>query len=547
LGIKDPQCGCALRKQEDQSRISGTSLSSVVVRNHRLVQVVAFYAGIFAPPGALVLCLSPGTYIGFQTLPTWALETSGWRHKNVIPVSSKPYVYDQIPHNHIRLLKTTAVEPRIVCSLEIYPLEDAPPFHAVSYAWGDANVTHIAILCDGRELLVTPHLHEGLRCLIISARPEFLWIDAICINQQNDIEKAHQVTPMHTIFKTAAEVLVWLGAADETSGLAMGTISRLHKLMDTLSDHFNDYPATFAQHGLAPPDDGAWSAINKLLNRSWMGRLWVMQGVVLAKQLSVFCGFNGMKWDDFAEFCVKYKGLREVFNSNFPRDNLFDEMMRRFDNGSVVVVGIEGLREGHLSNRPFDFMSYVEIARYKSCQNPVDHIYGLLGFAEGRDGIFREGIPIDYSPEAIAQYWKIFALYGKIGISLRPGLRLLGSTSSKIRPEGLPSWCPNLTCQGDTFRMPIEYRAWPLPDSKASIYDMKEHIKTRPDNGGAIEIDGAQIDTVDYVLPSVFCGEPPHPPLIDSCHLKWFDNCLYKTRAVTRPARTGYQTPSGVP
>jgi Heterokaryon incompatibility protein (HET) len=102
----------------------------------------------------------------------------------------KSYVYNELPDHHIRLLKITAVEPRIVCSVESHPLDHAPAFHAVSYAWGDEVAGHTAIFCDKQELLVTWHLHEGLRCMTLSAGAEFLWIDAICIDQQNDHEKA---------------------------------------------------------------------------------------------------------------------------------------------------------------------------------------------------------------------------------------------------------------------------------------------------------------------------------------------------------------------
>jgi Heterokaryon incompatibility protein (HET) len=120
-------------------------------------------------------------------------------------VPFKSYVYDELPDHHIRLLRIIAVEPRIVCSIESYPLGHPPAFHAVSYAWGDEAASHTAIFCDGQQLLVTWHLHEGLRCMTISVGAEFLWVDAICIDQKNDREKAKQTRDMHNIFKTALE------------------------------------------------------------------------------------------------------------------------------------------------------------------------------------------------------------------------------------------------------------------------------------------------------------------------------------------------------
>ncbi len=92
----------------------------------------------------------------------------------------------------------------------------------------------MAILCDGQELLVAPHLHQGLRCMTIFAGAEVLWVDAICINQQNLHEKAQQVRDMHTVFKTAAEVFVWLGEGDDSSALAMHAISRMQEVIKIL-------------------------------------------------------------------------------------------------------------------------------------------------------------------------------------------------------------------------------------------------------------------------------------------------------------------------
>lgn len=214
------------------------------------------------------------------------------------------YVYDELPEHYVRVLKITAVEPRIVCSLESYPLDKAPAFHAVSYAWGDKGVIHVTILCDDQELLVTPHLHEGLRRMTVSTGVEFLWVDAICIDQCNNQEKAQQVRQMHTIFKTAAAVFIWLGEEDETSTVAMSSIRSMRTAIKILAHRHHDYHGAFMMAGLPPPERSVWTAISKLYNRSWMHRVWVIQEVLLARQLSVFCGNTTLDWESFAQFSV---------------------------------------------------------------------------------------------------------------------------------------------------------------------------------------------------------------------------------------------------
>jgi hypothetical protein len=203
-------------------------------------------------------------------------------------------------------------------------------------------------------------------------------------------------------------------------------------------------------------------------------------------------------------------------------------MLSCWDSGLASVHALESLRQDRLSGHgTIDFMTAVVLGRARRTENPLDHIYGLLGFAEGKDERFREGIPIEYSSDALAFYWKVFALYGKIAITSRPGLGLLAYVSSKDRPDGLPSWCPNLNCEGKVVPMPYGYDAWPLPEDNADLNDMTQNIRTDSENPRALEIVGAQIDTIESVTRSVVNIQAFGPRL----H-KWLDECLHKTQAV---------------
>ena len=41
-----------------------------------------------------------------------------------------------------------------------------------------------------------------------------MWIDKLCINQKDEVEKAQQVALMHRVFQRCSNVLIWLGAAE---------------------------------------------------------------------------------------------------------------------------------------------------------------------------------------------------------------------------------------------------------------------------------------------------------------------------------------------
>ncbi|KAF1960308.1 hypothetical protein CC80DRAFT_404938 [Byssothecium circinans] len=87
-----------------------------------------------------------------------------------------------------------------------------PSYRAVSYCWGKAAGTS-TFRCEGKSLLVTPTVESMLRHLRKINKPLRLWIDAICINQQDMDEKGKQVASMEDVYARADKTYVWFGQA----------------------------------------------------------------------------------------------------------------------------------------------------------------------------------------------------------------------------------------------------------------------------------------------------------------------------------------------
>ncbi|KAK0624310.1 heterokaryon incompatibility protein-domain-containing protein, partial [Immersiella caudata] len=86
---------------------------------------------------------------------------------------------------------------------------------ALSYAWGDPNNT-APITINGHGHHVTVNLQSALRHLRLPSEMVTLWVDAVCINQDDDAEKSSQVQQMGRIYRSAELVIAWLGeAADD--------------------------------------------------------------------------------------------------------------------------------------------------------------------------------------------------------------------------------------------------------------------------------------------------------------------------------------------
>lgn len=85
-------------------------------------------------------------------------------------------------------------------------------YRCLSYVWGAAG-NEETIMLNGKTFRCCKNLADFLKAasLQYGLTSKALWIDAICIDQQNDIERSQQVAYMGDVYSKANEVLVWLG------------------------------------------------------------------------------------------------------------------------------------------------------------------------------------------------------------------------------------------------------------------------------------------------------------------------------------------------
>jgi hypothetical protein len=137
-------------------------------------------------------------------------------------------IYQPLEAGQIRLLAIVAINPTIQCLLEVFYLSEMrasfPSYDALSYVWGSQPFSE-TILCNGKPLNITPTLSDTLRQLFHFDEGSFfitpIWIDAICLNQQDPAELEIHVPLMCDIYSKASLVLVYLGNAQDDSDLAM--------------------------------------------------------------------------------------------------------------------------------------------------------------------------------------------------------------------------------------------------------------------------------------------------------------------------------------
>ncbi|KAL8847855.1 MAG: hypothetical protein Q9221_007106 [Calogaya cf. arnoldii] len=340
-------------------------------------------------------------------------------------------------------------EKPIRISLEITILSDdeVPEFEALSYAWGNASdVRDIFIEAnpptrpelreredtDGiewRRLRVTKNLFEALKHLRLEGRPKIMWIDAICVDQQNLEERCHQILRMPDIYTLAAGVIAWLGPESDDSSVAMKTIENLGSRITVNWDLQTMVPAPEGDfnpdseqsyHAVAPSAQ-VWIAIHHLLGRAWFERLWIIQEVSLAgKNTHVVCGSMKIWCEHFGN---------GIFYLMAWKDHNEPQVERLWDLVSDLLA---------LCNQTSfrDLDRVLHETRQGRCSDQRDRIYAVLSLVPEYK---RLGIRPDYT-KSVTEVFQSVVLQQ---VKHRSQLDVLHFCSMDDRAMDLPTWVPD--------------------------------------------------------------------------------------------------------
>ena len=115
----------------------------------------------------------------------------------------------------IRLIELSrSIEPdSLACKFLYKSLDDKPEYNALSYYWGAPSVLG-AIRLDGEVVYIRQNLRRFLESLTARLSTTIIWLDALCINQEDVEERNWQVSLMQDIYESAQNVYAWLGEGD---------------------------------------------------------------------------------------------------------------------------------------------------------------------------------------------------------------------------------------------------------------------------------------------------------------------------------------------
>lgn len=301
-------------------------------------------------------------------------------------MSRPPYLELDFSSQQIRLFE---LDPRnettdIQGSFRYVELTACPAYTALSYAWGDATGIQQITVGGGGTIDVRKNLWEFLRQQSSAiSEPKLFWIDAICINQPNVHERNHQVKLMKQIYVNASEVYIWLGCEADNSGLAM------------------DYIAKKGTRKLRPRGPGfsdIWNreegrALCHLCERPYWERMWIIQEIVHAEKIAVWCGAKSFEWGMLESL---YQTLKILEDTHWIMHHKFANQV--FQSPAAIMVW-QRAHWRHSQTPTPSLQTLIEVFYKWKCTDVRDKVYALVSMANPDTAI----IP-DYSRSARQVY-----------------------------------------------------------------------------------------------------------------------------------------------
>ncbi|KAG8529653.1 uncharacterized protein KY384_005134 [Bacidia gigantensis] len=350
---------------------------------------------------------------------------------------SRSHIYKKLQawRNDIRLITIQPATPesQISCSLSHASLDDDlhAQYECLSYCWGNSRDTrqirlHYNVTTGNSSaesmLAVTPNLYAALERLRNDTRPRKMWIDALCINQDDLQERTEQVSIMRDIYAHASTVIVWLGYGNDSVRKdiqnANEVMQRYHNVRhkDT-----TDVDATKMHAPLL--DEGYYHVDAEIISCEWFRRVWVLQEVFNAASVSVMCGDTILSWAMILRIneCLNRSMLVPQPLAKRVMPSLFAQLftLDRFGPGD------KGLTYSTLSQE-LDILDIFIRGLDLDATDPRDKVFALLSFAKETSDL--RHIDPSIRPDYNKSPARVFADLTRWWISTNKSLRVLSAT-----------------------------------------------------------------------------------------------------------------------
>jgi hypothetical protein len=418
---------------------------------------------------------------------SWATPATTGMHQNNLTTlrcrrDRETYTHRALDSGNIRLLYLLPGETgnQLQGVIIHVPYESAGTYRALSYVWGTDQRTQELMTPDG-VLRITLSLNKCLRRLRHKNEAIMLWVDAICINQKDNKEKAQQIRLLPKIFQISASTYAFLeggkgsdaaiemlmqvrakAACEEKSKLETdatdGTESEVGNDSECETDlgksteaddgtsskdwsnskdwsSSKDWPAdlprvptSWNDRCIPHLDDAIWTSVEAVFALSWFRRVWIIQEIVAAPSVKIVCGKWIIDWNEL------HLAMEIVDRQVQLSDNDFSQLKSSWG----PFLSLAAQREWEARHHRWTLIMLLENFRYAESTLSRDRFFALLGLAsDGNEAAFEPDY--DCPLEAVVlKFARVFVRQGR-------GIQLLYRAGLSQQSHRFPSWIPDWT------------------------------------------------------------------------------------------------------
>lgn len=409
----------------------------------------------------------------------------------------QPFTYDNLdPSIHeIRLVTILpgSWRSKIRCEVHAVSLDTKPKYETLSYVWGDAS-HQCPILIGDKIFWATINLWMALRRLRTPHEPRVMWIDAICINQQDDQEKSHQVAMMKDIYHSCQRAILWLGEdwyskrkhskPQPTSKPTRNAFSLLKMFART--GHINETPcfAVNAPGTLAmsvePYFRPHFRELGFILTEDWWKRIWIVQEATVSpravfafasEQLPISVWQRAHAWYEHHTRTCCSQQIIQLRTS--PDEQLLNSLAASMQRLGRILSTRADFRQGNE-------LSLMQLRGTFNMQKATDNrdlVFGLLGLVNDWGDI--APVVADYSQSPV----QVFSEVALAMIKKSRNLGVLEGGRSPERDDSFPSWLPDWLVSSMDIYNSMSQDPWFVSDISAAANSYFEVPSLTRDHG----------------------------------------------------------------
>lgn len=376
---------------------------------------------------------------------------------------------------------------------------------ALSYHWGDDRRSRYHLEINGIEYPIPIAAYRALHRLRDRHVPTYIWIDTVCINQLDDLEKSKQVARMRSIYQNAREVVVYLG---EHTKLQQPTVDGITSATEWVVGLLRDFQPigmslnaiflTMADRIRSGGRSGAGvcavhadlfeRGVQEISGLKWFDRVWIKQEIWTARSIEVRYGDSILPWQtllsirDFLGLLLQLLTPDQRCAIESPC-HILSRKLDRLVIGAPIAHAAADMNDKSNSqllddnDHQQDIINVFRRSEGAECSCTHDRVYGLLGMTsvnvEQTGDTRLNCFTISYDELPV----ETFARLAKYIICRDHSLNLLfldvafprpqdaGEVDGQILPSWVPDWRHALGCVEKYIHHPVSWsnRRWDLP------------------------------------------------------------------------------------